>query len=103
MRRARTMVRDWVRWMAVLGGGLAAGLCVGFLHLKVQQANLEPTLLLKFVLLLLLCLGVALPALAAGEPMAQSPPTGLTKSQCHPLLAMAALGSVLAAPVRAQS
>jgi mono/diheme cytochrome c family protein len=35
--------------------------------------------------------------------MAQAPPTGLTKSQCHRLLAMAALGSVLAAPVRAQS
>jgi thiol:disulfide interchange protein len=54
-------VRGWVRWMAVLGGGLAAGLCVGFLHLKVQQANLEPTLLLKLVSLLLLGLGVALP------------------------------------------
>src|SRR3954469_10691158 len=38
------------------------------------------------------------PALAAGEPMAQSPPTGLTKSQCHRLLAMVALGNVLAAP-----
>src|SRR4051812_42414447 len=43
------------------------------------------------------------PALAAGEPMARPTLAALTKSQCHRLLAMAALGSVLAAPVRAQS
>jgi mono/diheme cytochrome c family protein len=35
--------------------------------------------------------------------MARPTLAALTKSQCHRLLAMAALGSVLAAPVRAQS
>jgi mono/diheme cytochrome c family protein len=35
--------------------------------------------------------------------MIQAPPTGLIKSRCHRLLAMAAIGSALASPVRAQS
>ena len=51
----------WTRWVAVLGGGAAAALCVGLLQLKVQQENLEPTALLKLVSLLLLGLGFALP------------------------------------------
>ena len=55
------MVRSLVGWLAALADGLAAGLCVALLHLKVQQASLEPTPLLKLASLLLLGLGVALP------------------------------------------
>ena len=55
------MARRWIRWVAVLGGGATAALCVGLLQLKVQQENLEPTALLKLVFLLLLGLGFALP------------------------------------------
>ncbi|MFL5336199.1 MAG: hypothetical protein ACJ8H8_24260 [Geminicoccaceae bacterium] len=40
-------MRSLVRWLAVLTGGVAAGLCVALLYLKVQQENLRPTLLLK--------------------------------------------------------
>src|SRR3954451_24015624 len=55
------MMRSWVRWVAVLGGGILAGLCVALLYRKVQQENLQPTALLKLVSLLLLGLGFALP------------------------------------------
>jgi hypothetical protein len=55
------MVRRWVQWLTVLSGGLAAGLGVSLLQLKVQQENLQPTPLLQLVSLLLLGLGFALP------------------------------------------
>ena len=54
-------MRSWGRWVAVLGGGVIAGLCVALLQLKVQQENLQPTPLLQLVSLLLLGLGFALP------------------------------------------
>jgi hypothetical protein len=54
-------MRSWGRWVAVLGGGILAGLCVALLQLKVQQGNLQPTPLLKLVSLLLLGLGFVLP------------------------------------------
>ena len=58
-------MRGRVRRLAVLSGGLAAGRCVGLLHLKVRQQNLEPTLLSQAVSPLLL--GLPRPALAAGD------------------------------------
>src|SRR4051812_44539795 len=45
----------------MLGGGLAAALCVCLMYLNVQQENLEPIALLKLVSLFLLGLGFALP------------------------------------------
>ena len=62
-------MRSWVRWLAMFGGGSAAGLCVGLLRLKVWQQNLEPTPLLQAASLLLLGLGVGLPWLATGRRM----------------------------------
>ena len=44
--------------VAVPGGGSAAGLCVGLVHLEVRQQDLEPTPLLRAVPLLLLGLGL---------------------------------------------
>lgn len=55
------MVRSRVRWLAGLIGGLVAGLCVGLLQLKVQQENLQPTLLLKIASPSLIGLGFGLP------------------------------------------
>jgi ABC-type uncharacterized transport system permease subunit len=55
------MVRSLVGWLAALTGGLVAGLCVALLHLKVQQENLQPTLLLTIA-------SVALPGLGFGLP-----------------------------------
>ncbi|MFL5332038.1 MAG: hypothetical protein ACJ8H8_02425, partial [Geminicoccaceae bacterium] len=59
--RQVTMMRSLVRWLAVLTGGVAAGLCVALLYLKVQQENLQPTLLLKIASVALLGLGFGLP------------------------------------------
>ena len=55
------MVRSRVRWLAGLIGALVAGLCVGLLQFKVQQENLQPTLLLKFASVALIGLGFGLP------------------------------------------
>ena len=55
------MVKSLVRCLAVLTGGLAAGLCVALLYRKVQQENLQPTLLLNIA-------SVALPGLGFGLP-----------------------------------
>src|SRR4051794_5559867 len=102
MRRARIMARSWVRWV----GGAWRRPGSRFVHRPAapEGAAGEPRANTAAEAGLAPAAGSrGCPALAAGEPMAQSPPTGLTKSQCHPLLAMAALASVLAAPVRAQS
>jgi hypothetical protein len=58
---AGAMMRSWGRWVAVLGGGVIAGLCAALLQLKVRQENLQPTPLLQLVSLLLLGLGFAVP------------------------------------------
>src|SRR5215213_2140710 len=55
---AGAMMRSWTRWVAVLGGGIIAGLCVALLQLKLQQENMQPTPLLQLVSLLLFGLGV---------------------------------------------
>ena len=88
------MARRWIRWVAVLGGGAAAALCVGLLHLKVEKANLEPTALLKLFSFLLLGLGFALPWHVVNQC---PPPTALIGRHCHHVLAMAVISSALRA------
>ena len=55
------MIKSWVRWVAVFTGGLTVSLPGSLLQLKVQQENLQPTLLLKIASLSLIGRGFGLP------------------------------------------
>ena len=59
------MIKSWVRWVAVFTGGLTVSLPGSLLQLKVQlkvqQENLQPTLVLKIASLSLIGLGFGLP------------------------------------------